>query len=179
MAKKDKDEEIQLAEGEETGKKGGLKKIIILVLAVLLLVGASIGGTLFATGFFDPKPEETEEAAAAEIEEEEQAPAQYYQIKPSFIVNYQSHGRQRYLKVDVAMMTRDDDVYAAFDEHAPLIKSRMLAIFGAEVYEDMQTHEGKELLRQKILKSLSDTMAEETGKKGVVEQVLFTNFVMQ
>ena len=39
----------------EPKKKGPLIKIIIMVVAVLVLIGASVGGTLFATGFFSKK----------------------------------------------------------------------------------------------------------------------------
>jgi len=47
---------------EGTEKKGGLIKIIILVVAGLVVIGAAVAGTLFFTGFFDKK-------AAAEITE--------------------------------------------------------------------------------------------------------------
>lgn len=39
----------------EVKKKSPLIKIIIMVVAVLLLIGLSVGGTLFATGFFSKK----------------------------------------------------------------------------------------------------------------------------
>lgn len=39
----------------EPKKKGPLIKIIIMVVAVLVLIGGSVGGTLFATGFFSKK----------------------------------------------------------------------------------------------------------------------------
>jgi flagellar FliL protein len=39
----------------EPKKKGPLVKIIVMVVAVLFLIGASVGGTLLATGFFSKK----------------------------------------------------------------------------------------------------------------------------
>ena len=39
----------------EPKSKGPLIKIIIMVVAVLVLIGGSVGGTLFATGFFSKK----------------------------------------------------------------------------------------------------------------------------
>lgn len=46
------------AEGEEGApkKKSKLLLIIMVVVGVLVLVGGSVGATLFLTGFFDPKP---------------------------------------------------------------------------------------------------------------------------
>lgn len=54
------------AEGEPK-KKGPLLKIILMAVAVLLLIGASVGGTLLATGFFSKK-EEAKEAVDAQLD---------------------------------------------------------------------------------------------------------------
>lgn len=54
------------AEGEPK-KKGPLLKIILLVVAVLFLIGASVGGTLLATGFFSKK-EQAKEAVDAQLD---------------------------------------------------------------------------------------------------------------
>ena len=58
---------------EEEGKKGGgLVLIIAIVLGVLLVIGITIGATLFLAGFFDPPPEESAQEqidkAQAEVE---------------------------------------------------------------------------------------------------------------
>lgn len=54
------------AEGEPK-KKGPLIKIILMVVAVLLIIGASVGGTLLATGFFSQK-EHAKEAVDAQLD---------------------------------------------------------------------------------------------------------------
>ena len=54
------------AEGEPK-KKGPLLKIILMVVAVLLIIGASVGGTLLATGFFSKK-EQAKEAVDAQLD---------------------------------------------------------------------------------------------------------------
>ena len=38
---------------EEETAKSPILKIILIVVGVLLLIGLTIGGTLFASGFFD------------------------------------------------------------------------------------------------------------------------------
>ena len=52
----------------EPKKKGPLVKIILIVVAVLLLIGLSVGGTLFATGFFSKKPKEAVDAQLDKLE---------------------------------------------------------------------------------------------------------------
>jgi flagellar FliL protein len=51
-------------------------------------------------------------------------------------------------------------------------------LFSGESYEELQTHEGKELLRQKSLTALQELLQQEVGKSDI-EEVLFTSFVMQ
>ncbi len=51
----------------EPKKKGPLIKIILMVVAVLFLIGASVGGTLLATGFFSKK-EQAKEAVDAQLD---------------------------------------------------------------------------------------------------------------
>jgi flagellar FliL protein len=56
----------EAVEGEPK-KKGPLLKIILMVVAVILVIGASVAGTLVATGFFSKK-EEAKEAVDAQLE---------------------------------------------------------------------------------------------------------------
>ena len=56
----------EAVEGEPK-KKGPLLKIILMVVAVILVIGASVAGTLVATGFFSKK-EEAKEAEEAQLE---------------------------------------------------------------------------------------------------------------
>ena len=51
----------------EPKKKGPLIKIILMVVAVLFLIGASVGGTLLATGFFSKK-DQAKEAVDAQLD---------------------------------------------------------------------------------------------------------------
>jgi flagellar FliL protein len=57
----------EAVEGEPK-KKGPLVKIILIVVAVLLLIGLSVGGTLLATGFFSKKPKEAVDAQLDKLE---------------------------------------------------------------------------------------------------------------
>ncbi len=174
-------------ENSEEESSGGKKKIIIFVVLGLLLVGLSVGGTLFAIKMLSPEPEEEVvldengnpiEAVAEEEVEPPKGPAIYYPLKPPIIVNFQARGRQRFLKADVTLLMRDDDVVDAVEIHMPMIRNALVLKFGDQVYEEMQTEQGKELLRQQALKELQDMMEREIGKPGI-ERLLFTNLVMQ
>ncbi|MFT7128245.1 MAG: flagellar FliL protein [Gammaproteobacteria bacterium] len=159
---------------------GSKKKLIIIIIGALLVIGAAVGGTLFILGFFDGDSSGDEDVAEVVDENviDKPSPAIYFPIKPSFIINFQSRGRQRYLQTDVILMTRDPAMFTGLQEHLPLIKNKLVMLFGGEVYEELQTDEGRELLRQKALEAVKEITEQELGKSDI-EQILFTNFVMQ
>jgi flagellar FliL protein len=196
------DEMDEEREDEQAEGLSAKKKILLMAGLAVLLVGVSIGGTLLAVKLLSPAPVEEVSAegdldaqaeAAAEANEatlteqsEGQAateakakkPAIYYPIKPPLIVNFDSRGRQRFLQAELALMTRDDDVIQAIELHMSQIRNNLLLLIGSHLYEELQTAEGKEILRQQCLQEMQRVMEQEIGKPGI-EQVLFTNFVMQ
>ena len=180
MAKENKDQQVE--QSPAAGKPiSGSTKVIILIIAGILVLAASIGATLFALGVFDSAGvdlEELEGAAAKPMIDNRPKPAMYFPIKPAFLVNFSSRGRQRYMQAEVTVLTREPEVFNAMQTHMPLIKNRLVMLFGGEIYDELQTNDGKELLRHKALAALQQVMQEEIGKPGI-EEVLFTNFVMQ
>lgn len=163
-------------EGEAQG--GGKKKIIILGVLAILLIGASVGGTIFALKMLSPPPEAAPAEAEAEPVVEAKKPAIYYPIKPAIIVNFDHKGRQRYAQVEVTLLIRDESVIPAVELHSPMINNALILTIGGQSYAEIQTAEGKELVRQACLQAVQKILESEIGKPGI-EQVLFTNFVMQ
>lgn len=164
MADDDKKED----QGEEKPKSKML--LIIIIALVVLLIGGGVGAFLMMSG--------GDEEVAEESAEPTQQPAIYFDFKPPFVVNYQWKGRQRYVQISLSMMTRSEAVIGTIQKHMPLVRNNLVMILGAQDFEVLRTPEGKETLRQTILEELQKIMTEETGDPGV-EQVLFTNFVMQ
>ena len=185
------DVETENEEVEKLQKAGlGKVKLLVFLLVILVLIAGTIGATLYFLGVFGSGGSGDEEAAVAEeVPSAEaaaadkpanaaKAPAMYFPIQPPFVVNFQSRGRTRYVQADVTVMTRNPKVFDAIQMHLPLIKNRLVMLFSGGVYEELQTDEGKELMRQQALEALQAIMQQEIGEKGI-EQVLFTNFVMQ
>ncbi|MGH1472221.1 MAG: flagellar basal body-associated FliL family protein [Cellvibrionaceae bacterium] len=173
MADKDK-EGAEATEGEAAG--GGKKKVILLAVMALVLIGISVGGTIFALKMFGGEEEVAAEEEAP-IEEVKKA-AIYYPMKPPIIVNFQARGRQRFLQAELTLMLRDESMIGPIETHMPMLRNSMVMLFGGQVYEELQTPEGKDLLQEQALTEVQDLLEQETGNT-VVEQVLFTSFVMQ
>lgn len=163
MAKEEKTEE------QQEKPKSKMMLIIIIAVLVVLLLGGGITAFLLMSGGDDER---------AKVEAPTQQPAIYFEFKPPFIVNYQWQGRQRFAQVSLSVMTRKGSVVDAMQKHMPLIRNNLLMVFSAQDFDTLRTPEGKEALRQAVLEELQKILTEETGEPGV-EQVLFTNFVMQ
>lgn len=185
-------EENDEQENTEVEKpKGNKKKLILFILLVVGLIAISVGGTLLIVKLLAPEPEpvlELDEEGNPIVPEEEMVeeeetteakpPAIYFPLKPPLIVNYQSRGRQRFLQAEISVMAREDDVIETIEIHMPMIRNSLIMVFSGQVYEELQTEEGRELLRQEALMTLQGIMKRELGKPGI-EKVLFTNLVMQ
>ncbi len=165
------DEELS-AEGSSGGSK---TKIILFVLLGVLLAGGSAGAALFFSGAFDSKPEP---GGTAKAETEEIKEAVYVSLDPSFTVNFQEEGAHRFLQISLQAMTRDPEIENHIVRHAPMIRNRLVLLFGTKKAEELATREGKEKLQAEALQALQSILEKEAGDKGV-EAVYFTSFVMQ
>lgn len=173
-AKSEATDEIKL------GKLAGKKRLILLALVLIGVIGLSVGATVVALKFFAPPSSEvaTETGTPEDALPPLPKPAIYYPLKPPIIVNFMVRGRQRFLQAELTLMTRDESVISTIELHQAMIRSALILLIGGQVYEELQTAEGKELLRQQCLQEIQRILQQEISKPGI-DQVLFTNFVMQ
>lgn len=198
-----KDDEINEDEENEQPKpkkKSGILKIVVIVFSVILLIGSSVGATLFLTGALS-KPEEgtaavaDEGADAAPAEDakgkekpkkakdkkaakEPKAPPIYVELGEPFVVNFVEGVQIRYLQVKIEAMTRDAVVGEEVKKHLPQIRNNLVMMFSNLDYGSLTTAEGKQKIRDQALVEIQNILKEETGNTGV-EAVYFTSFVMQ
>jgi len=155
---------------EEQEKPKSKMLIIIIAVLVVLLIGGGVAAFLMMSGGDEPASEEPAEPV--------QQPAIYYDFKPPFVVNYQWKGRQRYVQMSMSIMTRNAAAIDTINTHMPLVRNNLVMVLGSQDFEMLCTPEGKEALRQSVLEEIQKILTEEMGEPAV-EQVLFTNFVMQ
>lgn len=160
------------AAAEPPKQKGG--KLVLLVVGVVVLAGAGVGGWLMfgrshataATAETKPKPE----ARAA---------AQYYKFDPAFVVNFGGEGNSRFLQVTVEAMSRDPAVIEQIKNNEPAIRNDLVLLYSSQQNDVLMSAEGKEKLRQSTLEAIRKTVAAEGGSAAAVENVYFTSFVIQ
>ena len=167
MADKEKTED-----SEET-PKSSKKLLIIIIAAAVILLGAGGAGTFFLMDSDDD-----------EVVEDVRLPAVYTHIRtksgrPMFVSTVLSDDeRTHYLQAYVVAKSRDPLVAPALEKHMPLIVSRLNTMFSTQEFAKLSTLEGKQNLRSDATKLLREIMQQRIDIPGV-EEVLFTNFVMQ
>lgn len=183
------DREFTMAEDSddldlEVKEKDNKPKMMILIgVIAVLVIGLSVTGTLLIMGGDSKEQAAIEAGEGSEQQSDdiiavEAVDAHYYQIRPAFVVNYNTKGRIRYLQVNVELMTEKEKTLDVIQKHLPLIKNNLVTLFSAQDFESIKTYEGKETLRQAALENLQRVMIEKIGEPGV-EAVLFTSFVLQ
>lgn len=173
MAKKD----AAKTADEQAAGKGKLKLIVLMALVLLLAVGLSVGGTWFILSKGDKAEQARPDEAASGVAPVRQ-PAQYQELMPAFVVNFNHQGRTRYLQVSMALMARDTVGLDRLRVHMPVLRNRLVMLLAGQDFAALQTPLGKEMLLQQALASVQELAQQETGST-LVEQVLFTNFVLQ
>ncbi|HCZ48612.1 MAG TPA: flagellar basal body protein FliL [Gammaproteobacteria bacterium] len=160
--------------GQPDKKAGGMKTWLITAGGALVLVAASIGGTVAMLGGDKAAPA----PAPTTTPSKPDTPPSYMALEPPFVVNFEDQGAIRFLQVTVEVMTRDPKVTEAITLHTPVIRDQMIVLFSSSDYPTLSSREGKEDLRQQALATLKRIL-DENGAPDTVEGLYFTNFVMQ
>ena len=158
---------------KDPATKGKLKLIIMVVVALLLAIGVSVG----ATWFFMHSPE-SKPAVVAETAVAGKQAAVFEPLLPAFVSNYNQNGRQRYMQVSITMMGRNQADLEALKVHMPVIRNNLVMLFSGQDFATLASPVGQEMLRQKATASVQEVAQKELGKVAI-EQLLFTNFVLQ
>ena len=154
--------------------KKSKKMLIIIIAAVVVLLGGAGAGYFFLMG----------SDAGEEVVEDIRLPAVYTKIRtkngrPMFVSTLQSDDdKVHYMQAYIEAKSRDPLVAPALEKHMPLIVSRLNTMFSSQEFAKLSTLEGKENLRRDATKLLQRILQQRINQEGV-EEVLFTNFVMQ
>jgi len=177
-AKKETKKPAEREASAPKAKSGGIKKILLFGLPVILFIVGGVG-----TYFFISSSKNAPEAVLVEKPVEAVVKPSikplYFGIEPHFNVNLADQsGPGHYLRVSVSIMTRDQAVYDQIELHNPRIRNDLLDLFGSETYAQLRKIEGKRQLRQKALETVISALGgPKVGDK--VESVLFTEFVLE
>jgi flagellar FliL protein len=153
------------------------KKLIIILSIVAFFMVVGLGA-----GFYVMWSKITQLSAApqesldAEAEAEVDATAQLGPIMPlnPFVVNLADSGGNRYLRVSVELELSEEPLRQEIMTRLPQVRNAMLMILPNKRFEDINSSDGKEALRDEIITAMNDLLT-----KGEVKNIYYTEFVVQ
>ncbi len=116
-----------------------------------------------------------DEEATEEIKDD----YQYFLIEPDIITNYIKPGKRiGFIRVTVELMVKSKGNYAVLENHEPLIRDKIITVFGEQNEAIVKSVIDRDDIRQRCLEEINDLLYAETGKKPV-EDLLFTKYLYQ
>ena len=162
-----------MAEEEvEESSGGGKKNVIMFAVALVVAIGASVGGTIFFLGGEEEAPQ-----VATPLSNKPKT-AIYHNMRPPYVINYLTGTKPRYLQAEFTIMARDEGAIEAVILHMPLIRSQIVGYLTEQNFLELQTHDGKESVRVGMTELINQILASYEVTSGI-ESVLITNFVLQ
>lgn len=146
---------------------GGGVLVIVVVLGLFLM----LRGGDDSVSAVQPERSEAIETNVGE--------ALYVAMPRDLIFNVPGERRDRVAQVGIQMLVRGPRNEVLAQENIPLLEATFLDIFARVTAERLNTPEGKREIRLQALDAVRAKMREATDGSPVVEEVLFTNFVMQ
>lgn len=190
------DTEVEV-EGEGK-KKSPLVKIIIFAVGGLVLLAATVVGTMFLTGFFDRKDIKEMEQRLAELEAKNAEPKEgasgpqkvakespeltrfensYMELEKPLVSNLT--GTRKVIQVNLSIMTHyDERVFKNVKKHEPALRSAALDAMRQSTEADLGAPDFRKNLALKIRDEMNAVLTKYEDFGGI-EEVFFTSFVVQ
>ncbi len=193
------DEEIEAGEG---GNKSSILTYILIGVGVVVTLAITVLATMYFVGFFDPDSAERIEATVQQLEMDAAEARQraedlakgpdketldspeltrfentYMEIERPLVANIVNS--RKVMQIKVAIMTHyDDRVVANMEKHAFAVRSEMLDVM-RKIDESRLSEPGFRTDLAEKLKLAVNSVLEKYEDFGGVEEVMFTEFVVQ
>ena len=152
-----------------TVKSGKMKRILLIVLGLIVLLGAGGAGAYY---YFLHKPGPGAPAKAAPA-----APPGFFPLE-SMTVNLQSDDAMHYLRIGLTLKLPDQKAQGELTERMPEVRSHILMLLSAKRPDDLAGIDGKRELAKELLDTVNKTGGAPENPAHV-QEVLFTEFVVQ
>jgi flagellar FliL protein len=176
MAEEQKQQKVEETnELQEDGKKKSILKIIILIVLFLVLAGGGVAGYLFygkqiMQKYLNKKtPESAEQTEQTEqketTEQKKEVVGPILSLEP-FIFNM-SGNQSKYAKVTLGIEFKDPKVMEEAKKMIPVIRDRILSIFGAKAPEVLMDVNQRNTIKDEIQTNLRTLFQDGADLKAV------------
>ncbi len=165
-------------DAEQTKQGGGLKKILMIVVPVVVLVGGAFAFVQIAV----PPAEATEEVAQEKPSDPEADWKRGEHKLSTLYVNLAGTNGKRYLKVGLTFSFFASNTaaqLARFTAEETLIKDGLITLLSGKTLDDIDGAEKKKLLKKELEEVLSKALFEDPEQQGRIETVFYYEFLVQ
>lgn len=152
------------------------KCLIAIAILLFVLMGITTSYLLYLelnndTGSHDIALDSTESKP-------DKKDALFFSLYPAFVTNYGQGRESGIVQFTLDVMARDQETLDQVEKNQPIIRNNILIQASSMDRSVMQTVEGKEHLRLKLLGVINTILVDEIGVEPI-EAVYFTKFVTQ
>jgi len=158
---------------DEPIKAGMNKKLLLIVLLGLLVVGGGAGFFFMSGGESEKKANAEGAHAETDAEPDPKVAGPVLDLDP-FVLNLADRDQLRYLKVSIKLQLDRPQEETDFTDKLPAIRDALLVLLTSKESRSLRTIDGKMLVRDEIGGRINTIM-----KKGKIQQVFFTEFIIQ
>lgn len=179
-------------ESDEIKKKGGLVKILILGINILLFVGGIGFFAMTKFGMLTPdtanetqrmvqdKTQDSMEASSDPASSPDHAMHTYateepllFEMQP-ILVNLRGDRGRRYLNVSMHVEMTGEEEKEKIQKYLPLIRNRLILLMSEKTFEAVSSVDGKYILQEEVSQIYNEILGTD-----MVRRTLFTNFILQ
>ena len=150
---------------------GGAGLLVVIAIVAFFMLSGGSGQTGQSAGADGAK-------ASADGSTEAKGTALYVPLPRPFVFNVPGAARDRMVQIKVQLLVRGKNNETLAMRHIPLIEGSLLSTFSSGNADELVTVAGRDALKNKALSDLQQAIIEVVGSV-VVDEVLFTGFVMQ
>lgn len=154
-----------------------MKNIIFIAVGAILIIGISVGASVFITGAMQEPPVAAamDEAVVEEVASDD---IYYYSVQPEFVVNYGKNARPRVLMLEMSVASDQESTSNVLERHGPELRNNVLMLLAEQKGVGLETSEGKNVLRQDLKASIEALLARH-GSDAKITDIFLTRFVTQ
>jgi len=156
-------------------------RLLKFILLLVVIIGASIGGTMLflnRTSMSSPATDPAQAAAAQAPAAPPVVPAPIFAELEPFTVTLYGETRNRILYTAITLRLGDEASRKQIQDYMPEVRDRILKVLSAQELARIQMPEGRQALSATIRTELSRPFAAQLPGPSVTD-VLFTAFVVQ
>jgi flagellar FliL protein len=162
--------------GAEAAEKPKSKKTLFIIIGLVLVIVASVGGYMYMQQTAEAKKLQEAEAKRPEnilkkqlMERKENAPPIYIPLE-EMIVNLPGRGGEHYLQAKIVLRTNDSATEGKIKNFMPVIRDKIITVLSSRQMQELATVEGKVMMAREIALVINSIIAPQLTAIYILQQ---------